>query len=143
MMSDETETAIGLETYYVLRRTYLKHVTGQFVSEYCVNILTTTSWLGVVYDVRGAYRSAVGSEGWNIIGTALKFWSLNDAREAVRRLSEFEHGEGRLPEIVKVVANEGVVRGTEVSWRPPIGDRPEWAMDWLDAEHRRNVAGRL
>lgn len=139
-MSEVAETAIGLETYYVLRRTYLKHVTGQFVSEYCVNILTTTSWLGVVYDVRGAYRSAVGSEGWNIIGTALKFWSLNDAREAVRRLSEFEHGEGRLPEIVKVVAKEGVVRDTAVSWRPPTGDMPDWAMDWLDTEHRRNVA---
>ena len=142
-MSDETETAIGLETYYVLRRTYLKHVTGQFVSEYCVNILTTTSWLGVVYDVRGAYRSAVGSEGWNIIGTALKFRSLDDASEAVRRLSEFEHGEGRLPEIVKVVAKEGVVRDAVVSWRPPSGDMPDWAMDWLDTEHRRNVAKSL
>lgn len=142
MMSDETDTTIGPETFYVLRRTYLKHVTGQFVDEYCVNIMTTTSWYGVVYDVRGVYRSAVGSEGVNIIGTALKFGSLDDARGAVWRLSEFECGEGRLPEIVKVVANEGVVRGTEVSWRPPIGDRPEWAMDWLEAEHRRNVTER-
>lgn len=142
MKSVETEPQTGVETFYVLRRTYLTQATGQFVDEWCSNILTTTSWSGVVYDVRGAYRSAVGREGWNIIGTALKFGSLDDAREAVRRLSEFEHGEGRLPEIVKVIANEGVVRGTEVSWRPPIGDRPEWAMDWLDAEHRRNVAGR-
>ena len=127
----------GTETFYVLRRTYMKQVAGVMQDEYASNIMTVTSWHGVVWAVYAVYCHPDGNRIDTLDVPFLKFTTLDDAMKAVDRLAEFEPDKTKLPEIVKVVVEDDAVRESESAWKPEVAQKPDFCMDWLEREYRK------